>query len=233
MAPKPKPRPFATCPECGEPFQFRKPSEPRTFCSIPCANAVTNKQRRGRSARNETFKELSARAASNESGVVRVFKPSGQRIVVDARDAHWVIRLRWSINDQGYAFSTALKKRLHRVLVDAPPGSLVDHRDGNTLDNRRDNLRITDKSGNNRNMRNTRRTRRGEFKGVRRTDAKTGFSAQVQIGKRPDGRSLKAIGPSRPTEEEAARDYDRLAIKHFGEFAATNFPREEYENAPL
>jgi hypothetical protein len=41
---------------------------------------------------------------------------------------------------------------LHRVIVSAPKGSTVDHLNGNTLDNRKANLRITTSSGNAKNV---------------------------------------------------------------------------------
>lgn len=40
---------------------------------------------------------------------------------------------------------------LHRILLNAQEGDVVDHINGDTLDNRRENLRITTTSGNNKN----------------------------------------------------------------------------------
>jgi hypothetical protein len=48
---------------------------------------------------------------------------------------------------------------LHRFILDAPPGSEVDHWNGNGLDCRRENLRITDQKGNQHNQRGHRRVR--------------------------------------------------------------------------
>ncbi|MCY9577964.1 HNH endonuclease [Paenibacillus alvei] len=42
--------------------------------------------------------------------------------------------------------------KLHRVLTDAPDGKVVDHVNGNTLDNRKSNLRVTDEFKNAQNV---------------------------------------------------------------------------------
>lgn len=42
--------------------------------------------------------------------------------------------------------------KLHRFLVNAPTDKVVDHKDGNTLNNKKDNLRITDLYGNAQNI---------------------------------------------------------------------------------
>lgn len=105
--------------------------------------------------------------------------------------------------------------RLHRVLAGAAVGQLVDHRDGNGLNNRQDNLRIADATGNSRN--------RGlnpgrEFKGVSFHKQARKWTAQIRIcGK------LRYIGLF-PTVEEAARAYDQRAVKEFGEYARLNYP---------
>lgn len=48
---------------------------------------------------------------------------------------------KWSISPDGYARATINKKRyyIHRFLI--PNAKIVDHINGNTLDNRRENLR--------------------------------------------------------------------------------------------
>lgn len=103
--------------------------------------------------------------------------------------------------------------RLHRHLVGAKPDEDVDHRNGDILNCKRDNLRITDNTG---NMRNKRKVgSRAGFKGVARTAWDT-FNAHIRV----DG-YLVNLGTYR-TAEEAAEAYDGAAVLFFGSMAATN-----------
>ena len=106
--------------------------------------------------------------------------------------------------------------RMHRLILNAKPGELVDHWDGNGLNNRRRNLRP---ATNSQNLHNRRRTR-----------AKSGFCGVWRSGKSsvPWVASIhvknKAIYLGRfETPEEAARVYDAAAKEHYGEFASLNF----------
>jgi hypothetical protein len=103
---------------------------------------------------------------------------------------------------------------LHRVLMDAPPGMEVDHRDGDKLNNTRSNIRLATHT---QNQQNRRRCRGGSsrFKGVL-IHSNRYIEAYIGV----EGKNLY-IG-SYSTEEEAARAYDAAAIEFFGEFAATN-----------
>lgn len=104
---------------------------------------------------------------------------------------------------------------MHRIIIGAAPGDIVDHINGDSLDNRRGNLRITDVKGNTRN-RGLHRNNTSGFKGV--TWSKGKWCAQIKVDRR--NRGLGAFA----TPEEAARAYDAGAIRFFGEFASLNFP---------
>jgi hypothetical protein len=99
--------------------------------------------------------------------------------------------------------------RLHRLLTSAPKGTFVDHINGNTLDNRLENLRITDHTT---NMRNTRKRKTGSsiYKGVcfrpSRTDK---WEARVYF----KGKTV-ALGYYQ-TEEQAALAYNN-ALDFYG-----------------
>lgn len=76
----------------------------------------------------------------------------GKTAIIDAADFDLVGHLKWSYSTVGYAFRGRMPGRpgtvyLHRYLMGLPDG-VVDHINGDTLDNRRANLRVTDKSGN-------------------------------------------------------------------------------------
>jgi hypothetical protein len=113
---------------------------------------------------------------------------------------------------------------MHRLILGAPRGKVVDHVNGNGLDNRRDNIRLCTISQNNAN-RIGRRPASG-FKGVYRTDtAASRWLAQIWF----DGttRRLGVFSDAR----EAAHAYDEAARKVFGEFARLNFPKDGERNA--
>ncbi len=106
---------------------------------------------------------------------------------------------------------------MHILLVSPVEGSQVDHKNGNGLDNRRDNLRVCTPSQNSQNKRK-RFNSASRFKCVW-LDKKTGtWRAYIRVCGR-----LITIGKY-ATEEEAARAYDYEAMKNFGEFARLNFP---------
>jgi hypothetical protein len=93
-------------------------------------------------------------------------------------------------------------------------GRGIDHKNGNTLDNRKENLRFATHSQQAANRFKTRGT--SQFKGVQRR----GDKWRAQIGFR---RQVYYLG-SFVDEEDAARAYDKAALKFFGEFARINFP---------
>jgi hypothetical protein len=91
-----------------------------------------------------------------------------------------------------------------------PLGKLVDHKNRNPMDNRIGNLRLADNRQNASNKSSSK-----HFKGIT-VNYVSRFVAQIRY------RGRKILGPSRPTIEEAAKDYDALAAIFHGEFACGN-----------
>jgi hypothetical protein len=77
--------------------------------------------------------------------------------IVDVEDYDRVMQDRWYLGGAGYA-QTRKGEYMHRLILNAPPGSVVDHINHDPLDNRRSNLRIGNKAinGQNRNPANLR-----------------------------------------------------------------------------
>ena len=105
---------------------------------------------------------------------------------------------------------------LHRLIMDAPKGVLVDHRNGDSLDNRRANLRLATRAQNCCNVRKRKNTS-SRFKGVSFRKNRGKWAAYIGVaGKRI---SLGYFD----SEIEAAKAYDEAAKKYRGEFARLNF----------
>lgn len=141
----------------------------------------------------------------------------GKVALVDDEDYEMLVALgsRWCVSD-GYAFNRA-HGRMHRFLLNAPAGVMVDHRNGDKLDNRRENLRLCDNSKNQAN----RKVSRGmsPFKGVtwqKRVHGGGYWKAQIVVNG-----VLHYLGSFR-TDLDAAAAYNVAAKKHFGEFAHLN-----------
>jgi len=152
----------------------------------------------------------------------------GKYAIVDAEDYERVNRYKWCLSRTGkqlYAQRRTGGKtiRMHQFIMNPPKGMVVDHIDGNGLNNRRSNLRICTRPENNLNRRRHPRNTTG-FKGVYQNKKTGKYSAQVCLKGKPT-----RLG-SFVTAVEAARAYDRKAIELFGEFARLNFPEEHPEH---
>lgn len=111
---------------------------------------------------------------------------------------------------------------LHRFLLNAKRGQVVDHINGNTLDNRISNLRIITHSGNCTNRRKsplqTNKKSSSKYKGVSKRYKVSGeivWQACIRKDK------FMYLGKYN-TEIEAAQAYNEAAIKYHGEFARLN-----------
>lgn len=118
------------------------------------------------------------------------------------------------------------RTQLGVAILGAREGFVVDHINGNRLDNRRVNLRYATRQQNAWNAR-AKSEKASRFKGVRLSKSKLRWRACIGV----DGKQV-GLG-SYQSEVDAARAYDAAARKYCGEFAALNFPREGEQGAIL
>ena len=165
----------------------------------------------------------------------RISLGQGKFTIVDPQDFYQFNIFNWCPRVQGqniYAvrFTGDTKKNnrvisLHREIMNAPKGLLVDHRNNDSSDNHRGNLRIATAYQNGQNRRiKKKETAWSQFVGIYFDKGRRNWIYQV----RANG---KLVSTGRfATEIEAARARDRAAIKYHGEFARLNFPKEDYIN---
>jgi hypothetical protein len=148
----------------------------------------------------------------------------GKVAIVDDADHGWLSAFKWHCTSDGYASRTASLRENGRVvrrwsehmavaIMGRRLGMQVDHANGDTLDNRRSNLRHATLSQNRANRRR-RRKFSSEYKGVHRhgdrwTAVIVHNGVHFHLGR------FKC-------QEEAAAVYAKAAREKFGEFACTD-----------
>ncbi|BAL85162.1 putative HNH endonuclease (plasmid) [Selenomonas ruminantium subsp. lactilytica TAM6421] len=133
----------------------------------------------------------------------------------------------WHVNgqsDRPYCINDKLGL-LHRVIMGAQVGMMVDHINHNTLDNRRENLRLVSAKENAWNSKKTdSRDCTSKFKGVTRDR----FGHWCVMFWKDNKAYTK---DSYPTELEAAVKYNEWAKKFYGEYACLNEFTEKEKQA--
>jgi hypothetical protein len=140
----------------------------------------------------------------------------GVYAVVDAADADVVTQLNWHAMKRAHTQYAVHREPgthkailMHRLLMSAVRDELIDHRDGNGLNNRRANLRpATTKQ----NARNGKAKGKVPYRGVRAV--RKAFAAAIW----PDDQNVN-LGTTFATAEEASAVYNAAAMLLFGSFA--------------
>lgn len=149
----------------------------------------------------------------------------GQFALVDTEDFVWLNQWRWYARKTSCGIWYASRSdnngwpvqiQMHRQIMNAQKGQIIDHRDGNGLNNCKTNLRFCTNS---QNLQNSHSYNNGKlhYKGIHKTDYNT-WKARIRL----NGKLIN-IGTFK-YEIEAAQAYDKKAKELFGEFAYPNFP---------
>lgn len=153
----------------------------------------------------------------------------GQVVLVDDCDYEWLNQWKWfawysKTVRSFYAVrnSPQIKNKqgciyMHRLILGLEYGDKRqgDHRNHNTLDNHRDNLRICTHSQSMMNRKSFQNTT-SQFKGVHWHKASKKWAAQIKLNKKS-----KYLGEFRQ-EIDAAESYNKAAKEYFGDFACLN-----------
>ena len=179
---------------------------------------------------------------------------------VDDDDYDWLIKHSWYAQERGHEADrrrlrehtvarTTIRVELpcgdyayrivpmHKLIMDAKPGQMIDHVDGDPLNNCRGNLRFVTNQQNSWNSRGAKsfkgKPTSSRFKGVFRKVCKYKGEPRykywvAKIG--VDGTEI-TLGHFKD-EENAAKAYDEAAKKYYGEYARLNFPPNQRRSFP-
>lgn len=149
---------------------------------------------------------------------------NGNIALVDDEDFEKLNRHSWSPIGWGYARAGINGKTvyMHRFIMDAKSGQVIDHINGNGLDNRKSNLRFADPKKQMQNTKKMNRNCSSSYKGVRKL-ARCKNSWNVRIAHQHIGCFNDEI--------VAATIYDYHARETYKEFARLNFPDRTIDEA--
>jgi hypothetical protein len=169
----------------------------------------------------------------------RIYLGEGIWTILDEGDYYRLRNYKWIVYGSGksgenlYAvrFKLVSPKKtimtsMHREIMKPTDDRFVDHKNCDSLDNRRENLRFATRAENIRNRRKRKNTT-SRFIGVNFYKPKGNWESRIMYQE-------KRIRLGRfDSETDAALAYDEAAKKYFGEFARLNFPQEDERSRAL
>ena len=148
----------------------------------------------------------------------------GKYALIDDDDYNRILKYKWCAHferNNWYAVTGKVVNgkrhtiRMHRFIMNALPGEMMDHINGDGLDNRKNNLRFCNAKQNCWNSKSRKNTS-SKYKGVSKRKTTGKYESYISIyGKR------KHLGFFE-NEEEAAKKYNQQAILIHGKFARLN-----------
>ena len=166
----------------------------------------------------------------------KIYLGEGQWTILDEEDYYRLRSYKWIVYGTGhnlYAIRYKLVSpnktayvSMHREIMDANDERFVDHRNCDSLNNRRSNLRFATCAENIRNRRKRKNTT-SQYYNVHFDKTENIWDCRLTH----QGKQIR-IGRFK-SEVEAARAYDEAAKKYYGEFVRLNFPPESEESKAL
>ena len=143
----------------------------------------------------------------------------GKQALVDDSTYGLLSQFGWTIDKRNNCVISTAKdlpeRRMSRMIMNAQQGEVVDHIDGNPLNNQFVNLRICTQKQNMYNRKINKNSKSG-YKGVTYNKGIEMYTAQIRYNGK-----LKYLG-SYMNKKEAAEAYNNAATKQFGEYARLN-----------
>lgn len=140
-----------------------------------------------------------------------------KRVVVDDSVFDFLSTVRWHVNNKSGKFYAIYRPyvggkrksvQMHRIVAMAPQDAEVDHINGDTLDNRFENLRLCTRAQN--TVNSVGRVGKYGYRGVRKAAKKW----RVIVAGQDVGYYYDI--------KEAANAYDNEVVRRYGDFAVTN-----------
>lgn len=137
--------------------------------------------------------------------------------LVDDSDFEWLNQYKWHLSAKRYVEATidGINYYMHRMVMRCPKGKVMDHVNRNPLDNRKSNLRICTQNQNGKNSPLKRNNKSG-YIGVSWNKLNKCWTARIKVNYQ--GMHIGSF----KDKVEAAKAYNAMATKYFGEFANLN-----------
>lgn len=145
---------------------------------------------------------------------------SNKKVKVDDDKYEELKKYNWLKSHEGYARRVEIingkqvMTLMHRQIIGAKKGQIVNHKNMDRLDNRIENLRIANMAENSMNRKKQKGKYASIFKGVHMVSKP--WRAVITVNNRQI-----SLGTHK-TEKEAAKAYNEAAVKYFGEYANLN-----------